>query len=161
MTGTASAQGPVTDSPSRKSKQLMQFTLTGFTQDQGCRVFAYEGIGEDRARIKFTVRADLAMSRKYGIRLQELPLMCLAILERNSESDALGAVSPEGVQRAVTFTEEAMMHYADECLAAKEAASLKRSSQRRQAPKAEEPAGEFSTYAPAAAIAAKPYGQNW
>jgi hypothetical protein len=60
-----------------KSLQQMQFTLTGFTQDAGCRVFAYEGVGDDRVRIRFTVRADLALSRKYGIRLQELPLMCV------------------------------------------------------------------------------------
>ncbi len=139
-----------------KSVQQMQFTLTGFTQDNGCRVFAYEGIGEDRARVKFTVRADLAMSRKYGIRLQELPLMCLAILERNSETVG-------DVEHVVTFTETAMSQYAEECVAAKDAAALKRSSNRRQAPKPAD--AEFNPYSEAAAAGApapvKPYGQNW
>ncbi len=138
----------------------MQFTLTGFTQDAGCRVFAYEGIGEDRARIKFTVRADLALSRKYGIRLQELPLMCLAILERCSEDAVLEAADALSIPRAMTFTEEAMIRYADECVATKEAAVLKRMSSKRQQPKAatEE---EFNPYSQAAAVPAKPYGQSW
>ncbi len=42
-------------------------------------------------RIRFTVRADLSLSRKYGIRLQELPLMCLGILEQKRRlSDEAG-----------------------------------------------------------------------
>src|SRR5579871_4281537 len=101
-----------------KSTPEMQFTLTGFTQDTGCRVFAYEGTGEDRVRMRFTVRADLALSRKYGIRLQELPLMCLAILERSSVIDETSA-EPAVPQRALTFTEEAMIQYADNCVVAR------------------------------------------
>ena len=81
----------------------MQFILTGFTQDREFRVFAFEGIDADRVRTPFTVRADLALSRTYGIRLQELPLMCRAILEaprgRSGRRDA---------QNALTFTEDAM-----------------------------------------------------
>ena len=63
----------------------MQFILTGFTQDKEFRVFAFEGIAADRVRTPFTVRADLSLSRTYGIRLQELPLMCRAILEHREE----------------------------------------------------------------------------
>src|SRR5580692_7425899 len=99
----------------------MMFTLTGFTQDAGCRVFAYEGTGDDRIRIPFTVRADLALSRKYGIRLQELPLMCLGILERSVTDEAGDPESPVP-QRALTFTEDAMIRYADDCVIAREAA---------------------------------------
>jgi len=141
----------------------MQFTLTGFTQDDGCRVFAYEGTGEDRVRLKFTVRADLALSRKYGIRLQELPLMCLAILEKNSEGDGVTAVDLAAIQRAVTFTEDAMSQYADECVAARDAAALKRTSMRRQAPKAAAATAgdEFNSYSEISPLPAKPYGQNW
>src|SRR5580692_7352233 len=98
-----------------KNAQQMQFTLTGFTQDSGCRVFAYDGVGEDRVRIKFTVSADLALSRKYGIRLQELPLMCLGILERSSEIDEASGAEPDLSLRALTFTEDAMIRYADDC----------------------------------------------
>jgi len=141
----------------------MQFTLTGFTQDDGCRVFAYEGTGEDRVRLKFTVRADLALSRKYGIRLQELPLMCMAILEKNSEGDGVTAVDPAAIQRSVTFTENAMIQYADDCVAARDAAALKRTSLRRQAPKAAAATatGEFNPYSEITPVPAKPYGQNW
>lgn len=140
----------------------MQFTLTGFTQDSGCRVFAYDGVGEDRMRIKFTVRADLALSRKYGIRLQELPLMCLEILERTNAMDDPGAVDPAVTLRALSFTEDAMIRYADEVVAARDAAALKRSSSRRpQAAKEAAAPGEFNPYGEAAPAPAKPYGQNW
>ena len=144
----------------------MQFTLTGFTQEAGCRVFAYEGVGEDRIRIKFTVRADLALSRKYGIRLQELPLMCLGILERSSETDeasvVAGGAAPPIAHRTLTFTEEAMILYADEIVAARDAAALKRSSNRRQQPAKETPPpGEFNPYSEASPAPVKPYGQNW
>jgi hypothetical protein len=145
-----------------KNAQQMQFTLTGFTQDAGCRVFAYEGVGEDRVRIKFTVRADLALSRKYSIRLQELPLMCLGILERSSETDEASGAEPVVIQRTLTFTEEAMIRYADEIIAARDAAALKRSSTRRQQPAKEAAApGEFNPYTETVQVPSKPYGQNW
>ena len=64
----------------------MQFVMTGFTQDIGFRVFAFEGIAGDGTRTPFTVRLDLALSRKYGIRIQELPLLCLGHLERRDEA---------------------------------------------------------------------------
>src|SRR6202167_1878636 len=77
----------------------MQFTLIGFTQDMGFRVFAFERTGEDRTRTKCTVKADLALIRRYGIQIQELPLLCRSLLERRDEaSDA----------QAFTFTEEEM-----------------------------------------------------
>ena len=59
----------------------MQYILTGFTHDMGFRVFAFEGIGEDRVRTEYKVRADLALIHRYGIRVQELPLLCRGILE--------------------------------------------------------------------------------
>jgi hypothetical protein len=143
-----------------KSEQPMQFTLTGFTQDVGSRVFAYEGIGDDRVRIKFTVRADLALSRKYGIRLQELPLMCLGILERSSEPDEASGAEPNTMARALTFTEDAMIRYSEDCVAARDAAALKRTSVRRQTPKPAAPA-EFNPYGEVAPVPVKPYGQSW
>ena len=140
----------------------MQFTLTGFTQDSGCRVFAYDGVGEDRVRIRFTVSADLALSRKYGIRLQELPLMCLEILERISAMDELNGADPAATLRTLSFTEDAMIRYADEIVAARDAAALKRSSNRRAQPAKEAGApDEFNPYNEAAPTPPKPYGQNW
>jgi hypothetical protein len=64
----------------------MLFTLTGFTQELGFRVFAFEAVAADRSRSDVTVRIDLALSRSYGIRLQELPLLCRALLERGGET---------------------------------------------------------------------------
>ncbi len=102
----------------------MQFILTGFTPDTGFRVFAFEGIAADRTRIEYTVRTDLALSRTYGIRLQELPLLCRAFLERREESD---------LERTLTFNEDEMRLHAKGLAADKEAAE-KRKSTRKHPP---------------------------
>ncbi len=102
----------------------MQFVLTGFTHDMGFRVFAFERIGEDRVRRRFTVRTDLALIRRYGIRLQELPLMCRSILEQRDEAEDA---------RTLTFTESEMCVYARDTAAAREAAAQKRKPPRKPA----------------------------
>ena len=99
----------------------MQFILTGFTQEMGFRVFAFERMGEDRIRTRWTVRADLALIRRYGIRLQELPLMCRGLLERGDDSEKTPAM---------TFTEEEMRACASERATAKEVAAHKRKTRR-------------------------------
>jgi len=115
-----------------KSDNRLQFVSAGFTQETGSRVFAYEVVSADHVRTTFTVRADLALSRRFGIQLQELPLMCMGILEqRVMENKSL--TTEEGVgNRALTFTEDAMRRYRDEFTAARAAAALKRSAPRRQ-----------------------------
>jgi hypothetical protein len=100
----------------------MQYILTGFTQDMGFRVFAFERIGEDRLRTTFTVRADLGLIRRYGIRLQDLPLMCRALLDRSSDGDQ---------KRTLIFTEDEMCLYEKNSLAAREAAAQKKRPPRR------------------------------
>jgi hypothetical protein len=100
----------------------MQFILTGFTEQMGFRVFAFERLGEDRIRASWTVKADLVLVRRYGIRLQELPLMCRGMLERGEESAG---------SRAMTFGEEQMRTCANERAAAKEGAAHKRKPPRR------------------------------
>ncbi len=102
----------------------MQFILKGFSQAMAFRVFAFEGIAGGRTRTAFTVRADLALIRKYGIRLQDLPLLCRAVLERRPEGEE---------RRAFTYTEEDMGVYAD-CAAEREQAARKRKAPRRPAP---------------------------
>jgi hypothetical protein len=77
----------------------MQFSLIGFSQDTGFRVFAFQGTAADRTRSEYTVRADLALTRKYGIRVQELPLLCRGLLERAGEGEQTCTA---------TFTEEEM-----------------------------------------------------
>ena len=91
----------------------MQFILTGFTQDTGFRVFAFERIGADRTRTAFTVRTDLDLIRKYGIRVQELPLLCRALLERRDEAE---------LERTWIFTEDEMRAYASNCAAERDEA---------------------------------------
>ena len=89
----------------------MQYLLTGFTQNAGFRVFAFEGVGEDRVRTPYSVRADLALARKYGIQMQELPLLCRGILDQRSHSDE---------RRVFTYTEDDMTVHSDLVRAASE-----------------------------------------
>jgi len=104
----------------------MQFVLTGFTQETGFRVFAFEGIAADRTRTAFTVKTDLDLSRRYGIRVQELPLLCRGLLEqREMSQDDCG-----GQRNTMTFTEEGMRLHADNCAAARDAAKRRKSGQR-------------------------------
>ena len=100
----------------------MQFILTGFTQELGFRVFAFERLGEDRVRTRWTVRADLVLIRRYGIRLQELPLMCRGLLERHDDGE---------VNRSMIFTEDEMRTCANQRAAAKQDAAHKRKAPRR------------------------------
>jgi hypothetical protein len=95
--------------------QKRQFVLTGFKDAAGFRIFAFERVAADRTRTAFTVKTDLALTRRYGIRLQELPLLCREILDRRGEDD----------DKALTYTEEDMCHHAD-CAAARSAAAKQR-----------------------------------
>jgi len=89
----------------------MLFVLRGFSEATGCRVFAFEGIAADRTRAAFTVKADLALARRYGIRLQELPLLCRGVLDRRYE---------DLQTRAFNYSEEEMSLYAKDCAAVKQ-----------------------------------------
>ena len=84
----------------------MRYILTGFTHDRGFRVFAFEGIGDDRVRTEYKVKADLALIHRYGIRVQELPLLCLGILEHRDEGEE---------KRTFTYTETDMRRKAELC----------------------------------------------
>lgn len=111
----------------------MQFSLTGFSQDKGFRVFAFEGSTADRTKTKFSVKTDLALIQRYGIRMQELPLLCKGLLDRRDEDDQ---------QRTFVFTEKEMCLYANECARAREAALQKRKPPRRPSPNRSEATGE-------------------
>jgi hypothetical protein len=106
----------------RGQEQKMQFILTGFKQDGEFRVFGFEGVAADRARTSFTVRADLVLSRRYGIRLQELPLICRGVLEQRAESET---------EHALTFTEEAMRTHMSNGAAARALLAQNRKAPRR------------------------------
>lgn len=98
----------------------MQFSLAGFTQVDGSRVFAFEGLAGDRTRHSFTVKANLALARQYRIPLQDLPLLCRALLD---------ACEPGGPTQAFTYTEAQMQLHADH------AATLKQAARRRMPPR--------------------------
>ena len=100
----------------------MQFVLKGFIPEQGFRVFAFDGIAEDRTRTEFKVRTDLSLIRTYGIRVQELPLLCRGVLERRDEGEET---------HTMTFTEEQMRSHASSRAAEREAAEKRKS---RRAP---------------------------
>ena len=97
----------------------MQFMLKGFTQHSAFRVFEFDCIEPSLPRTQFTVRADLDLVRRYGIRVQELPLLCRSVLETRNASD---------MARAFTFTEEKMIAYAKDAAAKQLAAQKKKPS---------------------------------
>jgi hypothetical protein len=102
-----------------------RFILKGFAQDQGLRRFTFEAIEADHVRTQFTVHADLALIRNYGIHIQELPLLCRELLERHADTKAI---------RGLTFTEEDMRLFSADRLIAKQAAAQKRKPPRRPPP---------------------------
>lgn len=105
---------------------MMQFVLTGFSHEMGFRVFAFSRMGTDRVQTACTVRADLSLARRYGIHLQELPLLCRCLLDRRNEE--------EGAQ-TLTLTEEEMQ------VCAQERAARQSDAKKRKPPS--RPAGEI------------------
>lgn len=104
----------------------MQFLLTGFSDDVGVRVYAFQGIARDKTKSAFSVRADIALIRKYGIRVQELPLLCRGILELRNEGEP---------SRTVVFTEEDMRQHSVTAAAEREAAQRKKPRREPSAPR--------------------------
>jgi hypothetical protein len=102
----------------------MQYILTGFTQITGFRVFTFEGIAVDKPRTRtlFTVKADLALIRRYGIQIQELPLLCRSLLDHLDDGEQ---------DHTLIFTEEKMRTCANDRAAAREAAASKRRPPRK------------------------------
>jgi hypothetical protein len=69
------------------------------------------------------VKADLALTRSYGIPLQELPLMRRGLLERNEGEE----------QGTFTFTEDEMCLYVRQRVMARDAAAQNRKARREGA----------------------------
>src|SRR5947199_3791078 len=78
----------------------MTFTLSGFKEGDGLRRFLFQRVDTDRSKSTVIVRADVSLARKHDIRLQELPLICVRLLE------SLGAEVPLG---PITLTEDHMI----------------------------------------------------
>ncbi len=111
----------------------MEFSMTGFTQEHGIRRYIFKAASVDQKFREFAVDADVTVARKYGIALQELPLLCRRLLE----SDAAGQISRmEGDAsmqdaRVLTFSEELMRQHADRCADLERALQERRRSHRR------------------------------
>src|SRR5258708_27680949 len=102
----------------------MIFAFTGFSQDGTYRVFSFELLPRHEGGGTFLVKADLALARKYRIPLQELPLLCRALLE-NRQGDA-----PD---HTIIYSASDMSLYANARLAADENRKLKRGVPPRRA----------------------------
>jgi hypothetical protein len=102
----------------------MQFILMGFEHQAGTRLYAFQST-TNGVRADFTVGVELALIPRYGIRIQELPLLCRELLERQGEGEP---------KRRFTFAETEMSAYADVCAAARAAAAQRRKPIRRPPP---------------------------
>ena len=100
----------------------MTFVLEGVQTFNNIRRYYFDAIGEDRSRQHVTVSADLDLIRRYGIPLQELPLLCRRLLEGRTKIET------------TTFTEMDMAQCASERAAAENALMEKRQSRRPPAP---------------------------
>jgi len=96
----------------REAVPKIEYHLTGFTQEAGVRTYAFEGRSAAE-RVAYTVQVDLALIPAFGIRIQELPLLCRELLEQRTE--------PPNIQ-ALIFTEQHMRGYAQKIATAREAA---------------------------------------
>ena len=114
------------DSPTEGRKQAGAnplFLLTGFTQAGGIRTYAFEG-RIDARRMDYAVKVDLALIPTYGIRIQDLPLLCRELLQQRAEPDEISAV---------VFTEQRMRSHAEKLAMAREEAEHRKRQPRHLA----------------------------
>lgn len=104
----------------------MTFTLAGFRESGGLRLFRFQHAAFGESATSIEVRADVALARKYDIRLQELPLICARLLE-SLESSALAG--------AVTLTEDHMIAIQRAARDAAEKKALRPPPRRRYPPR--------------------------
>ena len=105
----------------------MEFMMTGFRHKDGIRRLLFTGTLAGRSR-EFSVDTDTALLRRYGIALQELPLLCRRLLEKN----ALG----QDVD-VLTFSEDLMREHAEQRAATQRVAEERRKNHRRPHPNRE------------------------
>ena len=98
----------------------MEFFLLGFEHDAGIRRFAFRGVA-DGVHTDYLVRVELALVHDCGMRIQELPEFCHALLEQQAE----------GAPHTLTVNATQMRSYAHDRAAAHDVLALKRKSQRR------------------------------
>jgi hypothetical protein len=100
----------------------MEFSMTGFKQDRLVRRYTFKAPSANKTVRLFAVEMDVTLLRKYGISLQEIPLLCCRLLEK--------AALPED-QHVLTFSEELMREHAENRAAMERLARDKRKAHRR------------------------------
>jgi hypothetical protein len=111
------------DSSAERKKEAgaqPQFLLSGFTQTAGIRIYAFEG-RVDAQRMAYTVEVDLALIPGYGIRIQDLPLLCRELLQQGAPPNEIGAV---------VFTEQRMRSHAEKLAVARDEAEHRKKQPR-------------------------------
>ena len=98
----------------------LQFILTGFTQTAGIRTYGFETTVDGR-RINHTVEVDLALIPGYGIRIQDLPLLCREFLEQRTEPHEICAF---------VYSELEMRGHAEKLASAREEAEQRKKQPR-------------------------------
>ncbi len=93
------------------------FILAGFHEEHGIRRYVFQSANDDGASGEFTVEADIGLARKYGIGLQELPLLCRNLVGKQDSVPSTNALA---------FSEDLMKEHADQRVALKEAALQKK-----------------------------------
>lgn len=121
-TGTFRSGAPTR---SHDHTKTTEFILSGFHQEDGIRYYMFQRASDGRDSAAFTVDADMKLLRKYGIGLQELPLLCRHLLEKQDVDSSA---------TAVTFSEDLMKEQADQRAAVKYAAQQKKKVYRRRSP---------------------------
>ncbi len=80
---------------------MTSFVLREIGNERTARRFTFEVAGNGVARTSIVVAVDLDLARKYAISLQELPLLCLRLLERSPSAE-----------NTVVFSEAEMVDHA-------------------------------------------------
>ena len=104
----------------------MVFALTGFTDESSLRRFTFELAGSGPPRTTVVVVADMALVRKYEVPLQELPLLCVRLLQSWTA----------GADSTAVLSEREMIEYANRRREAKDLAEQKRHMYRPAKPSA-------------------------
>lgn len=102
--------------------KISTFLLTGFRSEQSLRIYTFQRVEADRTRTAFTVSADLTLTAKYNIRLQDLPLLCRSVLDGSNEAEP---------PRNSLLSEQDMMIFRDRKADAQRAAVEKRKVPRK------------------------------
>jgi hypothetical protein len=97
------------------------FTLIGFSQEGSIRHFAFQCRNDDRSHSDFTVNADTSLIRRYGISLQELPLLCRRLLQETLPVTG----------SALIFAEDRMQQHANQRQASERIAEQKKRPHRK------------------------------